>query len=98
MKSLKEQVFGNYWLSTGTPTFLIDLIKKQKELPENLEHLTVSDLTGHSGSLKTLPLHALLFQTGYLTVKQVEYDGFERYFSRPRQNSQRRNNFNDKPS
>lgn len=80
LKSLKEQDFGNYWFSTGTPTFLIDLIRKQKELPEGLERVTVSDLTGHSANLKTLPLHALLFQTGYLTVKHAEYDGFNRYF------------------
>jgi hypothetical protein len=76
----KEKEFGNYWFSTGTPTFLIDLVKQQKELPENLETTVVSDLIGHSASLKTLPLHALLFQTGYLTVRKIERDGIYRYY------------------
>ena len=77
---LQQKNFGNYWFSTGTPTFLIDLVKKQKELPENMEQVVVSDLTGHAAHLKTLPLHALLFQTGYLTIQRIEQDGVLRYY------------------
>jgi hypothetical protein len=75
-----DKEFGNYWFSTGTPNFLIDLVMSQKELPENLESIVVADLIGHSSNLKTLPVHALLFQTGYLTIKQIERDGTFQFF------------------
>jgi len=46
LKLFTEYQFRNYWFSTGTPTFLIDLIKKQKQLPEEFEHKKVNDLEG----------------------------------------------------
>lgn len=80
LKLFNEMEFGNYWFSTGTPSFLIDLIKVQKEIPQNLETTEVADLVGHSSNLITLPIHALLFQTGYLTIRAVEYDDVTRYY------------------
>ncbi len=80
LKSLKEQDFGNYWFSTGTPSFLIELAKKQKALPAQVENTIVADLIGHSSNFKTLPLMALLFQTGYLTIVAVEREGINKYY------------------
>ncbi|MFK7979125.1 MAG: AAA family ATPase, partial [Saprospiraceae bacterium] len=77
---LNRREFENYWFSTGTPTFLIDLIKEQKHLPETFEGVKVKDLTGSSLKMRTFPLIPLLFQTGYLTIKKFERDGLERYF------------------
>lgn len=79
-KFLIDKNFGNYWFSTGTPTFLVDLIKKQKQLPEAFENLKANDLEGSSMQIKNLPLAPLLFQTGYLTIKRVEYEGFSQRF------------------
>ncbi len=73
--------FGNYWFSSGTPTFLIDLIKKQKELPENFENLQVTDLTGSTDQIDDIPLYPLLYQTGYLTIESMKYDGLRRRYT-----------------
>lgn len=70
-----KEVFNNYWFSTGTPTFLINLIKSQKKLPESFEQIKVSDLTGSVENFKSFPLMPLLFQTGYLTIDRVVKDG-----------------------
>jgi len=75
-----EFEFRNYWFSTGTPTFLIDLIKKQKQLPEEFEHLKVNDLTGSTQQIKNFPLIPLLYQTGYLTIEKAGRDGLRPYY------------------
>ncbi len=77
---LSKKEFDNYWFSTGTPTFLIDLVKKQQFLPENFQGIKVKDLTGSSLNMRNFPLIPLLYQTGYLTIKRVEREGFVRYF------------------
>ncbi len=85
--------FGNYWFSTGTPTFLIDLIKQQKQLPETFENLKVNDLTGSSNQIKNLPLIPLLYQTGYLTISKVEREGVRKYFFLDYPNEEVRHSF-----
>jgi hypothetical protein len=59
--------FKNFWFETGTPTFLLELMKNQKMV--QLEHLEVGSVTFSSYSIKHLQLIPLLFQTGYLTIK-----------------------------
>jgi hypothetical protein len=76
LKLFTEFQFRNYWFSTGTPTFLIDLIKKQKQLPEAFEHKKVSDLEGSTQHIDKFPLIPLLYQTGYLTIEKIELDDF----------------------
>lgn len=73
----KKLQFENYWFSSGTPTFLIDLIKKKQQLPEELERVKVSDLVGNTLSYNDFPLLPLLYQTGYLTMERKEWDGFQ---------------------
>lgn len=70
--------FSNHWFSTGTPTFLIDLLKKGNYEPIELENREVTALTLDSYDLKNMILDSLLWQTGYLTVhhkeRYYEYD------------------------
>jgi PD-(D/E)XK nuclease superfamily/Predicted AAA-ATPase len=62
-----KQVFKNYWFETGTPSFLIELAKKQdfaiSEMPVRAEEISFS--TYEVDRLDIIPL---LFQTGYLTL------------------------------
>ena len=76
LKLFTEYQFRNYWFSTGTPTFLIELIKKQKQLPEEFEHKKVNDLEGSTEQIENFPLAALLYQTGYLTIEKSELDDY----------------------
>jgi len=63
--------FKNYWFATGTTTFLIELIKKEKYEITSLENITVSEYVFDSYDIENIGLNSLLFQTGYLTVKRV---------------------------
>ncbi len=61
--------FGNYWFTTATPTFLLDLLPQRKYQLQNLTEQKVSAAVFQSSDAQTMEIHALLFQTGYLTIK-----------------------------
>ena len=62
--------FRNFWFSTGTPTFLINLLKERKLY--DIRETEVGEATFNSFDIENIDTHALLFQTGYLTIKSTE--------------------------
>ena len=64
-------VFKNYWFETGTPTFLIDLIKKSNYFIPRLNKLRVNESLLNSFDIQNLNLETILFQSGYLTIKRL---------------------------
>jgi Predicted AAA-ATPase/PD-(D/E)XK nuclease superfamily len=62
----------NYWFSTGTPSFLVQLITTQQYPIETIEGAKFNILDIDSFQLDTMKLIPLLFQTGYLTI--ASYD------------------------
>ncbi|MEZ4661838.1 MAG: AAA family ATPase [Caldilineaceae bacterium] len=64
--------FANYWFETGTPTFLIKLLKEQQYDIEQLDDLRLRELAFNTYEIETLSIIPLLFQTGYLTIKDYE--------------------------
>ena len=66
-----EKSFDNYWFSTGTPTFLLKLIKQQPYVLPELEQWPVSSYAFDSYDIAHVDIVPLLFQTGYLTIKQI---------------------------
>ncbi len=72
MHALNEQKCENFWLGTGTPSFLIKEINKNYRTTE-LEMLHLESFEATAGSLGIFeigqtPLISLLFQSGYLTI------------------------------
>jgi hypothetical protein len=64
--------FANYWFSTGTPTFLIELLKERNQIEAVLEPVLANESSFDSFDPDSIGELPLLFQTGYLTVKQRE--------------------------
>ena len=58
----------NYWLETGTPGFLVELLKNEYGAMVDLKSLTVTNQFLGSFELGTLPLIPILYQAGYLTL------------------------------
>lgn len=75
-----HQNFKNYWFSTGTPTFLVESIRNRGINPQSLEEIVVDDAFFEKFSLKDLAMPGLLFQTGYLTIKEVETEIYETHY------------------
>ncbi|MEZ4869060.1 MAG: AAA family ATPase [Caldilineaceae bacterium] len=67
-----HQRFANFWFETGTPTFLINLLKENEYPVEQLEELWLSELSFSTFEIDALLIVPLLFQTGYLTIKGYE--------------------------
>ena len=78
LNCLSDLKFENYWFSTGTPTFLVELIKKQKLKLIDIAHREASaELLGSFELLNHDPIPAI-YQTGYLTIKGYN-QRFEKY-------------------
>ncbi len=70
--ALKKQQFYPFWFDTGTPTFLMHFLKKEpRPMVDMLEPITVSMEILDAFDIETIDPHALLFQTGYLTIKSM---------------------------
>lgn len=65
--------FRNFWFETGTPTFLLKLMRENWLY--KLDNLTVSEQTFASYDIERLEPIAILFQTGYLTIKEKKNFG-----------------------
>lgn len=68
----ESQRFDNFWFATGTPTFLVKLLKQQTYSLGELEHLALDALAFSSYEIEDLQPVPLLFQTGYLTIKSYD--------------------------
>jgi len=64
-------VFKNYWFESGTPTFLITLIKEKNYFLPKLSDLTVGEELLNSFDIDNLQLEVILYQAGYLTIDKV---------------------------
>ncbi len=73
-KAMMNSDFENYWFETGTPTFLLKLLKKMDFEIINLEALITSSDSFSSYEIDNLKIEPLLFQTGYLTIKDYNPD------------------------
>ena len=76
----RRRAFAAYWFETGTPTFLIEML-----LTRGVSALALDDLLGSDELLSAFDVdhiatEALLFQTGYLTIRRTELRGGEIYY------------------
>ncbi len=70
-----QRMFKNYWFETGTPKFLIDLIKKNSYFVPRLHSFRVNESLVNSFDIEALNLETILFQAGYLTIKRLMLSG-----------------------
>ncbi|MFN8494119.1 MAG: AAA family ATPase [Caldilineaceae bacterium] len=76
---LKHQRFANYWFESGTPTFLVKLLKERDYPVEQLQQLKLEEISFSTYELENLAIIPLLYQTGYLTIKA--YDPVRRLYT-----------------
>jgi hypothetical protein len=65
--------FGDYWYQSGTPSFLMKMIKQERYTIFDLENKTVFLSTFDKYEISNISLLSLLFQTGYLTIKKYDF-------------------------
>ena len=78
---LKSKEFRNYWFETGSTTFLLKLLKERRYYIPEFEEIRAGEELIGSFDVDLIETAALLFQTGYLTIKgkkqlgaRIEYE------------------------
>ncbi|NWH05554.1 ATP-binding protein [Desulfobacter latus] len=92
---LDEGQFHPYWFETGTPTFLIRLIREAKLCSGTFEGMKISHRFLGSFDVNNIKPQPLLFQTGYLTIKALNHDSGGVYYTLGFPNHEVRYAFND---
>ena len=67
----QRKSFSSFWYASGTPKFLVDFISRDPGIFAKLKGLRVSELMLDSLMINNIEPELLLFQSGYLTVKEV---------------------------
>ncbi|MEZ4866582.1 MAG: AAA family ATPase [Caldilineaceae bacterium] len=70
----QKQRFANYWFASGTPGFLIKLLQENEYDIATLAQVEVDEIAFNTYELDNLAIIPLLFQTGYLTIKDFMED------------------------
>ena len=72
LNTLDARKFKNYWFETGTPTFLVEVLRKNDYRLNDLtdEMASADDLTGLDTAMRN-PV-PLVYQSGYLTIKSFD--------------------------
>ena len=69
LSALDSQDFGSYWFDTGTPTYLVKLLKDQDYNLEQMSRKVVSQPVISSIDTSQMSPISVIFQSGYLTIK-----------------------------
>ncbi len=89
-KCLSAGKFGEYWFETGTPTFLLQLLK---DAPEQVDGVTLDEGAFSVYEPSAPELLPLLYQTGYLTITGSAREGVYTQYTLGFPNDEVRNAF-----
>lgn len=61
---------GSYWFASGTPTYLIEMMRKYKTLPSEIGGICKATADNFDVPVETMrSIMPLLYQSGYMTIK-----------------------------
>ncbi len=72
LNCLADGRFNYYWFGSGTPTYLINMMRKFKVLPSQLSPVRAKNSSFDAATETMTSLTPLLYQSGYVTIK--DYD------------------------
>jgi hypothetical protein len=72
LNTLSRQRYGRYWFETGTPSYLVKVMKQDSyPLPDLTQEQVTGDFLNSIDSMSTNPV-PLIYQSGYLTIKSYD--------------------------
>ncbi len=83
LNALDRKRIDNYWFGTGTPTYLIEMLRKFDVTPEKIggERVSASEFDAPTETMTSaIPL---LYQSGYLTIKDYSREDREYFLDIP---------------
>jgi hypothetical protein len=71
LQLFRTRAIRPHWFETGTPTFLIKLLEKRQQFTPDLTRIVASEALLATFDVDNIPVEALMFQAGYLTIADV---------------------------
>ncbi len=76
LNALLRNKIDNYWFGSGTPTYLIEMLRKYDVIPQEIGQREAYASTFDAPTERLQNITPLLYQSGYLTIKEKdEYTG-----------------------
>lgn len=72
LNTLKKLEFGSYWFETGTPTYLVELLKLHDSNLERVAGIQTSEDVLNSIDIISTAPEPVIYQSGYLTIKAYD--------------------------
>lgn len=74
INALDDKSLNNYWFSSGTPTFLVELLQKKGYDMLQLDQIWASESRFDVPTENISDPVPVLYQSGYLTIKEYDKD------------------------
>ncbi|MDD6594050.1 MAG: AAA family ATPase, partial [Bacteroidales bacterium] len=75
LNCMSDCTFNYYWFASGTPTYLIEMMRKFDVAPSNVGRLRAQASAFDAPTERMTSLTPLLYQSGYLTIKAANKMG-----------------------
>ena len=72
LNALQDHDYTNYWFSSGTPTYLVEMFRKYHVVPSDITKMEAlaSDFDAPTENMSSIT--PLLYQSGYVTIKDFD--------------------------
>lgn len=72
MNAFENQELENYWFGSGTPTFLIEMLRKYNVIPQAIGQREAFATAFDAPTERLTDITPLLYQSGYITIKNKD--------------------------
>ena len=79
LNAFQDRDYTNYWFSSGTPTYLIEMLRKFNVVPSDISQMQVLSSDFDAPTENMVSITPLLYQSGYVTIK--DYDRASRLYT-----------------
>ena len=79
LNARQDRRLDSYWFASGTPTYLIEMLRKFDVLPSDISHTEVPASAFDAPTENMSSITPLLYQSGYITIK--DYDKTSRLYT-----------------
>lgn len=70
LNTFAKKKFGDYWFETGTPSYLVELLKRADYNLYDMTHMQTDADVLNSIDIVSLNPIPVIYQSGYLTIKE----------------------------
>ena len=74
MNAFGKRKLDSYWFGSGTPTFLIEMLRKYNVIPQNIGQREELASAFDAPTERLTDITPLLYQSGYITIKDGDND------------------------